>query len=71
MNYFAPWFVTAAACWLLGTVFHAYATLLPVRALDVFLMIVMTVAAIVVVRGYFKIYSIFDRTEKRDKRSRT
>lgn len=71
MNYFVPWFVTFAACCLLGTVFYAYATWLPVKAFDVYLMVVMTGASIVVVRGYFKIYSIFDRTEKREKRGRT
>lgn len=68
MTYFVPWFVTFAVCWLLGTVFYSYATWLPVKAFDVFLMAGMTWAAIVVVRGYFKIYSIFDqRTEKREK----
>lgn len=70
MNYFAPWFVTIAVCWLLGTVLYFYAIYLPVTTLDVFFMVVTTGAAIVVVRGYFMIYSIFDDNGS-DKRSRT
>lgn len=62
---FVPWFVTAAVCSLLATVFYSYATWLPVRVFDVFLMIYMTAASVVVVRGYFKIYAIFDRMDER------
>jgi len=64
MRYFAPWFVTFAVCWLLGTSLYAYATLIPITTLDVFFMVVTTGAAIVVVRGYFTIYSIYDDNGK-------
>ena len=66
MNNFVPWLVTVGACCLMGMVFYSYATWLPIRVFDVYLMAGMTWAAVVVVRGYFKIYAIFDRMDKRD-----
>ena len=70
MNNFVPWFVTVAVCSLMAMVFYSYATWLPIRVFDVFLMAGMTWAAVVVVRGYFKIYAIFDRMDERGKEGR-
>ncbi|WP_143148440.1 hypothetical protein [Nitrosospira sp. Nsp11] len=70
MNNFVPWFVTAVMCSLMAMVFYSYANWLPIRVFDVFLMAWMSWAAIVVVRGYFKIYAIFDRMDRRAKDGR-
>ena len=70
MTNFVPWFMTAAVCCLMGMVFYSYATWLPIRVFDVFLMAGMTWAAVVVVRGHFKIYAIFDRMDERAKELR-
>lgn len=65
MNKLLPWCVTAAVATLMGNVFWSYATWLPIRTFDVFLMAGMSVASIVIVRGYFKINAIFDRMDRR------
>lgn len=65
MNNFIPWFVAAAVSLLIVTVFYSYATWMPVRVFDIILMAWISISGIVIVRGYFKIYAIFDRMERR------
>lgn len=65
MKNFVPWFVTVAVSILMGAVFYSYATWMPVRVFDVILMAWISISGIVIVRGYFKIYAIFDRMEQR------
>lgn len=67
MSNFVPWFVTAAVCSLIGMVFYSYATWMPVRMHDVILMAWISISGVVIVRGYFKIYAIFDRIDERCK----
>ena len=64
MNSLLPWIVAITLSVLMGSVFWSYATWLPVRVFDVFLMAGMSVASLVIVRGYFKINAIFDRMDK-------
>ena len=65
MNKLLPWLVAACCLWLYGSVLWSYYTWLPVRAFDVYLMIWMGIAIAVVIRGYFRINTIFDRMDKR------
>ena len=64
MNKLMPWYVALAVSTLMGMVFWSYATWLPIRVFDVFLMAGMSVSAIGIIRGYFKINAIFDRMDK-------
>jgi hypothetical protein len=60
-RWLAPCAVLALVATIFTAVFWSYATWLPVRGFDVFLMVGMSICGIGVVWGYFKMYAIFDR----------
>lgn len=65
INKIMPWFVTAAVLWTVGMV--AYVTLLwPVTLFGLYLLAVISISGIGVIIGYFKIYALFERMDKRD-----
>lgn len=68
MNTFMPWFVTFAVCVISGMVFWSYATFLPVTPFALFLMALMSISGIIIICCFFRIYAIFERMDKRERK---
>ena len=65
INKIMPWFVTLAVLSLIGSAVYA-TSLHPVTAYDVFLLLMMSGSGAGVIMGYFKIYALFEKMDRRD-----